>query len=55
LKSDLELPEGIGKGLSLYLMGVELAGNGMNGQIEWSLIAAVALSFALPAVARKLC
>ncbi len=58
LKSDLELPEGIGKGLSLYLMlavgfkgGVELAGNGMSGQIVWSLIAAVALSFVLPAVA----
>jgi len=58
LKSDLELPEGIGKGLSLYLMlaigfkgGVELAGNGMSGQIVGSLIAAVALSFVLPAVA----
>ena len=44
--------------LSLYLMlaigfkgGVELAGNGMSGQVVWSLIAAVALSFVLPAVA----
>jgi hypothetical protein len=45
LKSDSELLEDIGKGLSLYLTdagaiafkgGVELAGNGLSGQMVWS-------------------
>ncbi len=54
VRANFELPEGIGKGLSLHLMlaigfkgGAELSENGMSGQIARSLIA-------LPDVARKL-
>lgn len=61
LKSDLAFPEGIGKGLSMYLMlaigfkgGVELASNGLSTQVLWGLLAAMGLSIILPVVAYAL-
>jgi len=56
LRSDLAIPEPIGKGLSLYLMlaigfrgGVELThGHDLGTSILWACLAAVVLSLALP-------
>jgi hypothetical protein len=55
LRSDLAIPESIGKGLSLYLMlaigfrgGVELEHSHFGGSILWACLAAVLLSLALP-------
>ncbi len=58
LKSDLTIPEGISRGLALYLMlsigfrgGVELSHNGINALILLSLVSAVLISFILPCIA----
>lgn len=61
LKSSLEVPEAIGKGLSIYLMlaigftgGVELSHNAHDGLIFAVALAAVSLSLAVPFVAYAL-
>lgn len=57
-RSDLTVPEAMAKGMSLYLLfaigfkgGVSVAGHGLDPQLGLSLVAGVALSFALPLVA----
>ncbi len=61
LKSDLAVPEAIGKGLALYLMlaigfkgGAELASNGTPGTVAVALALALVLSFGLPVLAYAL-
>jgi hypothetical protein len=61
LESDLEIPQAIGKALSLYLMlaigfkgGVELAHNGVNGTLVVVMLASVLLSLCLPFLAYML-
>lgn len=61
LKSDLAIPEAIGKGLALYLMlaigfkgGAQLAANGASGVVLIALAAALVLSFSLPVLAYAL-
>jgi hypothetical protein len=58
LKSDLAIPEAVGKGLALYLMlaigfrgGHELAAASVGAAAVWGLLAALALSAALPFIA----
>lgn len=58
LKSDLTVPEAIGKGLALYLMlaigfkgGAELATNGTAGTVAVALALALVLSLGLPVLA----
>ena len=58
LRSDLSIPETIGKSLAMYLMiaigfkgGVEVAGHGLGGALFASLVAGVLLSFLLPLIA----
>ncbi|WP_142849807.1 sodium-dependent bicarbonate transport family permease [Telmatospirillum sp. J64-1] len=58
LRSDLEIPEAISKGLAIYLMasigfqgGVKLSHAGFGLNVALSLLAAVALSFLLPFLA----
>lgn len=58
LRSDLAIPEAVGKALSLYLMmaigfkgGVELSANGAAGTVGAALTLALVLSLALPVVA----
>lgn len=58
LESDLEIPQAIGKALSLYLMlsigfrgGVELAHSGLGGSVLLIMVVAVAFSLFLPFVA----
>jgi len=57
-KSDLNFPEAIAKGMSLYLLfaigfkgGASVAGHGVDGQLIASLIAGVILSALLPLIA----
>ncbi len=61
LESDLEVPQAIGKALSLYLMfaigfkgGVELAHNGVDGTLLAVMLVSVLLSFLLPFLAYAL-
>lgn len=61
LRSDLAVPEAIGKGLALYLMlaigfkgGAELAANGTAGTVALALLLALVLSLGLPVVAYAL-
>ncbi len=58
LRSDLSIPETIGKSLAMYLMiaigfkgGVEVAGHGFGGALFASIVAGVLLSFLLPVIA----
>lgn len=58
LRSDLEFPDAVAKGLSLYLMlsvgfrgGTELAHVGVGLQTAWALLMAIVLSLAIPFVA----
>ena len=58
LKSDLTVPEAIGKGLALYLMlaigfkgGAELATSGVSATVAVALALAVVLSLGLPVIA----
>ena len=58
LRSDLSIPETIGKSLAMYLMiaigfkgGVEVAGHGFGGALFASVIVGVLLSFLLPLIA----
>jgi len=60
-RSDLTIPEAIGKGLALYLMlaigfkgGAQLAANGATALVLVALAAALILSFALPVAAYAL-
>jgi len=55
LKSDLTIPEGISKGLALYLMlsigfrgGVELSHNGINATMMMALGSGILISFCIP-------
>ncbi len=57
-RSDLSIPETIGKTLAMYLMiaigfkgGIEVAGHGIGGALVPSILAGLALSFLLPVVA----
>lgn len=57
-RSDLTVPEAMAKAMSLYLLfaigfkgGVSVAGHGLDAQLGLSLLAGIALSFALPVVA----
>lgn len=57
LKSDLTIPEGISKGLALYLMlaigfrgGVELSHNGINSIMVMALGSGILISFCLPVI-----
>jgi hypothetical protein len=57
-KADITIPDAISKGLAIYLMmaiglkgGFEMAASGLNGTIVAVMIAGIALSFALPAIA----
>lgn len=57
-RSDLSIPEAIAKGMSIYLLfaigfkgGAAVAANGIDSTLILSLVAGVALSFALPLVA----
>lgn len=57
-ESDLEIPQAVGKALSLYLMlsigfkgGVELAHNGVNGMLFVLMLISVLVSFSLPFLA----
>ena len=57
LQSDLKIPEGISKGLALYLMlaigfrgGVELSHNSISGIMLMSLISAILISLIIPAI-----
>lgn len=61
LKSDLNIPEAVSKGMSLYLMlaigfrgGVELSHEAISGRIVIALLAAVLISFTLPFLASGL-
>lgn len=58
LRSDLVVPEAVGRGLAIYLMfsigfkgGAALAGGGVGPEVLAGLAAAAALSFAMPFVA----
>lgn len=66
LRSDLEVPQAIARGLAIYLMlaigfkgGAAVAAHGMDLRLVLTLLSAAALSFAIPlfayAVLRKLC
>ena len=60
-RSDLNFPEAVAKGMSLYLLfaigfkgGVSIADSGVDGQLIGAMVAAVILSAALPFVAYAL-
>lgn len=58
LKSDLSIPEAIGKGISIYLLfaigfkgGVSVSSHGVDAKLALSMLLATILSFSLPYVA----
>ena len=61
LRSDLNIPEAVAKGMSLYLMmaigfkgGAGVASHGLDAKLLWSLAAGVALSALIPPIAFRL-
>ncbi|MEO0362124.1 MAG: sodium-dependent bicarbonate transport family permease, partial [Pseudomonadota bacterium] len=61
VRSDLSVPEAAAKALSIYLLfaigfkgGVSVSAHGLDGTLAFSLVAGVALSFAIPFVAYAL-
>lgn len=61
MRSDLNIPEAVAKGMSLYLMmaigfkgGAGVASHGLDATLAWSMVAGVALSGLIPLIAFRL-